>query len=85
LLAMKNFYSVKTLQRGAASAIRAAEAGALVTVTRNDRPVAHIISTAFLRGVMESIELLADGNFTRQRALLRAGKLTFHPASTLAD
>jgi antitoxin (DNA-binding transcriptional repressor) of toxin-antitoxin stability system len=83
--AMKNFYSVKALQRQAPSAIRAAEAGALVTVTHNNRPVAHIVSTAWLGGVLQSIELLSDVNFTRQHALLRAGKLSFHPASTLAD
>jgi len=82
---MKNTYSVKGLQRGTAAAIRAAEAGALVTITRNSRPVAHVISAVRLGGILEILELLADGDFTRQLGLLRAGRLKFHPASTLAD
>jgi len=82
---MKNTYSIKDLQRETASAIDAAEGGMLVTVTRHDRPVAHVISAARLGGILETMELLADADFTRQFRLLRAGKLKFHPASSLAD
>jgi prevent-host-death family protein len=82
---MKDTYSVKELQRETASAIRAAEGGALVTVTRHDRPVAHVISADRLGGLLETMELLADTGFVRQLKLLRKGKLRFHPASSLAD
>lgn len=82
---MKNTYSIKDLQRETASAIDAAESGILVTVTRHDHPVAHVISAARLGGILETMELLADGDFTRQYRLLRSGKLKFRPASSLAD
>jgi antitoxin (DNA-binding transcriptional repressor) of toxin-antitoxin stability system len=85
LFDMKDTYSVKDLQRETAAAIRTAEGGTLVTVTRHDRPVVHVISAARLGGILETMELLADGNFTRQFRRLRAGKLRFHPASSLAD
>ena len=78
---MKDTYSVKDLQRETAAAIRTAESGTLVTVTRHDRPVVHVISAARLGGLLESMELLADDKFKR----LRAGKVKFQPATTLAD
>ena len=82
---MKDTYSIKDLQRETASAIDAAESGALVTVTRHDRPVAHVISAARLGGILETMELLADADFNRQLRLLKSGKIKFHPASSLAD
>ena len=82
---MKDTYSIKDLQRETAAAIDAAEGGALITVTRHDRPVAHVISAARLGSILETMELLADADFTRQFRLLRAGKLKFHPAASLAD
>jgi len=47
-LVMKDTYSIKDLQEETAAAIHAAECGTLVTITRRDRPVAHVISTARL-------------------------------------
>ena len=82
---MKDTYSVKDLQRETAAAIRTAESGTLVTVTRHDRPVVHVISAARLGGLLESMELLADDKFKTQLKRLRAGKVKFHPATTLAD
>jgi antitoxin YefM len=82
---MKDTYSIKDLQRQTASAIDAAESGTLVTVTRHDRPVAHVISAARLGGMLETMELLADENFIRQFRQLRDGKLKLYPASSLAD
>lgn len=82
---VKNTYSVKELQRETAAAIRAAEEGALVTVTRHDRPVVHVISAERLGGLLETMELLADAGFARQFKLLSQGKLKFHPVSSLAD
>lgn len=82
---MKDTYSVKDLQRETAAAIRTAEAGTLVTVTRHDRPVVHVISAARLGGLLESMELLADDKFKTQLKRLRAGKVKFRPATALAD
>ena len=82
---MKDTYSVKDLQRETAAAIRTAESGTLVTVTRHDRPVVHVISAARLGGLLESMELLADDKFKTQLRRLRTGKVKFHPATALAD
>ena len=82
---MKDTYSVKDLQRETAAAIRTAESGTLVTVTRHDRPGVHVISAARLGGLLESMELLADDKFKTQLKRLRAGKVKFQPATTLAD
>lgn len=82
---MKDTYSVRELQRDTAAAVRAAESGALVTITRHERPVVHVISAGRLGGMIETMELLADPKFMAQLKKLRAGKLKFYPASTLAD
>ncbi|HEX3729145.1 MAG TPA: type II toxin-antitoxin system prevent-host-death family antitoxin [Opitutaceae bacterium] len=82
---MKDTYSVRELQRETAAAVRAAEEGRLVTVTRHDRPVVHVISAGRLGGLLETMELLADADFARQFKLLSQGKLKFRPASALAD
>ena len=50
-----------------------------------DRPVVHVISAARLGGLLESMELLADDKFKKQLKRLRAGKVKFQPATTLAD
>jgi antitoxin (DNA-binding transcriptional repressor) of toxin-antitoxin stability system len=85
LSCVRDTYSIKDLQRDTAAAVRTAEGGTLITVTRFDRPVAHVISAARLGGILETMELLADADFTKQFKLLRAGKLKFHSASSLAD
>lgn len=85
LFYVNNTYSVKELQRETAAALRVAEDGALVTITRHEHPVAHMISAERLAGLLETMELLADGDFMRQFKLLKAGKLKFQPASALAD
>ena len=81
---MKDTYSVKELQRETAAAVRAAESGALVTITRHDAPVVHVISAARLGAMLETMELLADPKFMTQLRKLRTGKLKFFPASSLA-
>ena len=57
----------------------------LVTVTRHARPVVHVISAERLGAMLETMELLANQKFTAQLKKLRAGKLKFRPASSLAD
>jgi prevent-host-death family protein len=82
---VKNTYSVKELQRETAAALRAAESGRLVTITRHERPVVHVISAERLGAMLETMELLANHKFTAQLEKLRAGKLKFRSASSLAD
>ena len=80
---MKNTYSVKELQRDTAAAVRAAESGALVTITRHEKPVVHVISDERLSALLETLELAANPNFVAAEARLRAGKTKFRPLSAL--
>jgi prevent-host-death family protein len=85
LLFVKDTYSIKELQRETAAAVRAAEDGTLITITRHDRPVVHVLSAGRLSGILETMELLADPDFMRQLKRLRSGKVKFYPVSSLAD
>jgi len=80
---MKDTYSIRELQRETAAAVRAAESGSLVTITRHERAVVHVISAARLGGMIETMELLADPKFMAQLKKLRAGKLKFYPLSSV--
>jgi prevent-host-death family protein len=81
---VKDTYSIRELQRETAAVVREAEEGALVTVTRHDRPVVHVISAQRLGAILETMELLADPRFMSQLRRLQERKLKFHPASSLA-
>ncbi|KAF5408877.1 MAG: hypothetical protein Udaeo2_08960 [Candidatus Udaeobacter sp.] len=59
---MKNTYSVKELQRETAAAVRTAESGVLVTITRHERPVAHVISDERLSALLETLDPAANPN-----------------------
>lgn len=82
---VKETYSIKELQRDTSAAVRVAEAGTLVTVTRNDRSIAHLISAERLGAILETMELLADPDFMREVRRLKSGKQKFYPASSLVD
>jgi prevent-host-death family protein len=82
---VKDTYSIRELQRDTAGAVREAEAGVLVTVTRNDHPVAHVISADRLGSLLETMELVADPAFARELRKLLSNKQKFHPVSALAD
>ena len=82
---MKDTYSIRELQRDTAGAVREAEDGILATVTRNDRPVAPVISSERLGSLLEAMELLADQAFGGELRKLQRGKLKFYPADELAD
>jgi hypothetical protein len=82
---MHNSSRVKGLRRKTTSAIRAAGHGRLGTVARCGRPVSQVVSDARADAILETIELLAEVDFTRQYTRLRAGKLKFYAAATLAD
>jgi prevent-host-death family protein len=82
---MKDTYSVRELQRDTAAAVRAAESGALVTITRHERPVVHVISAERLGGMIETMELLADPKFMAALKKERAGKGKYYPLSSVED
>ncbi len=71
---MKSTYTIKELQRETAAAVRAAEGGTLVTITRHDRPVAHVLSDERLGALLETMELLADPDFQREWRKEKAGR-----------
>lgn len=56
----------------------------LVTVTRHDRPVVHVISAQRPGAILETMELLADPRFVSQLKRLHEDELKFHPASSHA-
>ena len=82
---MKSTYTIKELQRETAAAVRMAEKGTLVTITRHDRPVVHVISDDRLGALLETMELLADPDFVSAWQQEQAGRGRYHPASGLAD
>ena len=85
LFGVKSTYTIKELQRETAAAVRAAERGGLVTITRHDRPVVHVISDDRLGAILETMELLADGDFVSAWQQEKAGTGKYYPASRLAD
>ncbi len=82
---MKSTYTIKELQRETAAAVRMAETGTLVTITRHDRPVVHVISDDRLGAILETMELLADPGFVAAWQEEQTGRGRYHPASSLAD
>ena len=42
--------------------MRMAESGVLVTITRHERPVAHVISDERLSALLETLDLAANPN-----------------------
>lgn len=82
---MKDTYSVRELQRDTAAAVRAAESGALVTITRHERPVVHVISAERLGGMIETMELLADPKFMAALQKEKAGKGRYYQLSSIED
>lgn len=80
---MKNTYTIRELQRDTASAVRGAETGALVTVTRHEKPVVHLISDERLGALLETLELASNPDFSAAVENLKAGRIRFRPAATL--
>jgi prevent-host-death family protein len=81
---MKKTYTVREFQRETAGAVNVAESGALVTITRRGRPVVHLISEERLGAMLDTMEFLADPQFMRELKKLKAGRLSFSPASAPA-
>jgi antitoxin (DNA-binding transcriptional repressor) of toxin-antitoxin stability system len=80
---VKNTYTIRELQRDTAAAVRGAESGALVSVTRHQRPVVHLISDERLGALLETLELAGNPEFAAAIGNLNAGRLKFRPAADL--
>ena len=73
LFGVKTTYTVRELQRDTAGVVRSAESGALVTVTRHERPVVHLISDERIGALLETLELAGNPEFVQAVAKLKAG------------
>ena len=61
LFVVKTTYTLRELQRETASAVHEAESGVRVTVTRHEKPVAHLILDERLGALLETLELSLYG------------------------
>jgi antitoxin YefM len=57
---MESTYSIKALQAGAASVVRRAEHGSVLTITRHEKPVAVIMSHERAAAIAETLKILGD-------------------------
>jgi PHD/YefM family antitoxin component YafN of YafNO toxin-antitoxin module len=80
---MKSTYTIRELQRDTASAVRNAETGALVTITRHQKPAVHLISDARLGALLETLELAGNPDFSAAVENLKAGRIKFRAAAKL--
>jgi antitoxin (DNA-binding transcriptional repressor) of toxin-antitoxin stability system len=80
---VKNTYTIRELQRDTAAAVRGAESGALVTVTRHEKPVVHLISDERLGALLETLELAGNPDFVAAVSDLKGGRLVFRSAEKL--
>jgi len=71
---MQNTYSVRALQRGTAAAVKRAEKGDTVTITRHDQPVAVIMGHERAAAIAETLEILGDPAALAAIQADRAGK-----------
>ncbi|MFM9029170.1 MAG: hypothetical protein ACKOTF_00540 [Opitutaceae bacterium] len=55
----------------------------MVTVTRHERPVVHLISDERLGALLETLELAGNPDFAAAVGNLKAGRLKFRPAADL--
>ncbi len=83
LFHVKNTYTIRVLQRDTAAAVRGAESGALVTVTRHEKPVVHLISDERLGALLETLELAGNPDFVAAVSDLKGGRLAFRSAEKL--
>ncbi|MDO8543052.1 MAG: type II toxin-antitoxin system prevent-host-death family antitoxin [Opitutaceae bacterium] len=82
---MKKAYTIKEAQRRLSAVVRTAERGDLATLTRHDRPVAHVIGAERLAAIAETMELLADPDAMAAIRAAEAGEGASRPAAELAE
>ena len=82
LFVVKMTYTLSELQRETASAVHEAESGVPVTVTRHEKPVAHLILDERLGALLETLELAGNPDFAATLTTLKTGKVKFRAASS---
>lgn len=74
---VKSTVSISEGQNSFPALIKAAETGAVVTVTRHDTPVACVMSYERMAAVAETLEIMSNPAAARAIAEHRAGKAKF--------
>jgi antitoxin YefM len=82
---MQTTYQVKEAQSQLPRLLRQAEAGALTTIMRHNKPVAHIISAERLAAIAETMEILADPEAMKALRAVESGKARLRPAKNLPE
>lgn len=80
---MKNTYSITEAQRDLPRMVRQLRSPA--ALTRHDEAVAYVVPREQWEMLLETMELLADKNFTRHLARIEAGKVRYVDASELSE
>lgn len=78
-------YSISKGQSQFPELVRTAQAVGVAAITRHDQPVAYLVSRERWESMLETMELLADPGFQKQRARLAAGKVRYFPLSALDE
>lgn len=81
---MADTYTIKTAQQRFSSLVQEAEDHP-VTITRQGRAVAVLVSIERMEAIAETMELLADPKAMRAIRRHREGKAIYHPVSALDE
>lgn len=82
---MQHTYQVKEAQSQLPRLLRRAEAGALTTIFRRNKAVAHIISAERLAAIAETMEILANPAAMKAIRDAEAGRGRSYPAKALPE
>ena len=82
---MKSTVSISEGQNNFPALIKAAETGAVVTVTRHEEPVACVVSYERMSALAETLELVANPAAMKAVAEHRAGRTKFGKLEDLAE
>ena len=80
---MKNTYSITEAQRDLPRMVRRLRSPA--AITRHDEAVAYVVPREQWEMLLETMELLAEPEFTRHLARIKAGKVRYTDASEFPE
>jgi len=72
---MSSTVTITELQAGATKIVRRAEKNGSVSVSRHGRTVAFLVSRERMEAILETIEIMSDGNAMKTIREYEAGKL----------
>lgn len=82
---MKTTYTITEAQAGLPRMVREADGGGALAITRHGATVAYVVSKRRLEGMLESLELLGNGDAMRAIESDRKGRTAFKPLAVLDD